>query len=218
MCAEKYKWESYIKDLPDSPLIKETWEKDFVQAVFKNISKADKVLEVGCSNGRWLRWFHKQYRSDVYGVDNDSAGFKQDNIIKFKLGNAKQLSYEDESFDLVFSMGLVEHFNKKDKLQILKEQIRVLKKGGYLICQAPLLSLSLNYIYMKIAYDLRKGTKHLRTTKRELNNYLKELNLKILFSQPTGCLRETTLFKKIRRIRIFNKLFATEILIIGQKR
>lgn len=40
-----------------------------------------------------------------------------------------------KSFDLVFSVGVIEHF--KDPIPIIKEQTRVLKKGGFLIIDVP---------------------------------------------------------------------------------
>ena len=215
----KQNWSSYIQDLSDFPEGDSTWEKQFMQTVLSYIPKdnINKVLEVGCSNGRWLRWFNKEYKSAVFGVDNDSTGFKKDDIISFASADALNLPYDSQSFDLVFSLGLVEHFRKGDKLRILKEQCRVLKKKGYLICQTPKLDLSLNYLYMKIAYDLRQGTRHFITTPGELSRYIKELGLEIIFNSPIGCLREIEVFKKIKKVGLFSKLFSTETLIIARK-
>lgn len=216
---KKFSWESYIENLSDFPEGKNTWEKEFIDSVLLNIPKAgiSKILEVGCSNGRWLRWFSKEYKADVFGVDNESTGFRKNDIVNFSLGDARNLPYDDNFFDVVFSMGLVEHFEKKDKYQILKEQNRVLKDNGYLVCQVPYLGFCPNFIYMKYAYDWKKKTKHFRTTEKELKNYFDKLGLKIILNKYTGCLLEGSLEQKIKKFKFLNRLFATEMLIIGQK-
>lgn len=201
-------WNTYIEDLPDFPKGNVPWEPQFINAVLSNIPKQgiSKILEVGCSNGRWLRWFNREYKASVFGLDNNSTGFKNDDIIKFEIGDARKMPFKENSFDLVLSMGLIEHFKKEEKLQILREQTRVLRKGGYLVCQAPYLGFCLNYLYTKYAYDLRKGTKHFRTTNYELKRYFNDLGLRIVFDKHIGSLMRKT-----------NRLLATEILIIAQK-
>ncbi|MGA2237808.1 MAG: class I SAM-dependent methyltransferase [Candidatus Bathyarchaeia archaeon] len=32
------------------------------------------VLEIACSNGRWLRWFKRKYHANVFGIDTSLAG------------------------------------------------------------------------------------------------------------------------------------------------
>jgi ubiquinone/menaquinone biosynthesis C-methylase UbiE len=217
----KFQWETYIRGLPDFPLLTQKWEQDFVRAICKSIPRQEigNVLEVGCSNGRWLRWFSGEYGCEVWGVDNEaSVRDWGGSVVKLTNGDALNLPFKDEAFDVVISMGLVEHFSEKDKYKILEEQQRVLKDGGHLICQAPLLSyFSLNHLYVKWFYDYRKGTKHFKTTKRELENYYQKMGLKTIFSGLTGCLFESNPLKKLSRFDTFGFLFATEILIIGRK-
>jgi len=217
----KFDWRTYAKQLPDYPLLGQKWEKDFVHITCDNIPEGEigRVLEVGCSNGRWLRWFNREFGCKVWGLDKEELALEvQDGVIKFTIGNALHIPYKDGVFDAVFSLGLVEHFSEKDKYQILKEQQRVLRRGGYLICQAPLLSFfSLDYLYVKVFYDLRKGTKHFRTTKGELKDYFRKLDLRIIFSGFTGSLLEMNIVKQLSKLNIFNRLFASEILIIGKK-
>ena len=52
-------------------------------------------------------------------------------------GDTFQLPFRDESFDVVFHQGLLEHFRKPVARDLLKENIRVLKKGGYLLVDVP---------------------------------------------------------------------------------
>ena len=46
----------------------------------------------------------------------------------YVVGNALALPFNNESFDIVFSIGLLEHFD--EVLKPISEQIRVLNKGG----------------------------------------------------------------------------------------
>ncbi len=49
--------------------------------------------------------------------------------------DAYQLAFKDETFDIVYSQGLLEHF--KDPKPLLLEQKRVCKKGGFVIADVP---------------------------------------------------------------------------------
>jgi len=212
-------WTSYIKNLNIFPSGTAVWEEEFIQAVL-NIIPKDKIksaLEVGCSNGRFLHWLYKEYHCELYGIDNNPLGFKEHDIINFQLADAKNLPYKNEYFDLVFSVGLIEHFTKKERYYILKEQIRVLKKDGYLICQIPILNFSLNFLYTKLILDLIKKNRHFIVTEKEIKEYFKNFNLEILFSKHIGCIFESYIFKRLTRFNFFKHLLATEILFITKK-
>jgi len=220
---KQFDWSKHIEYLNDFPDIKMTWEKQFVLTVLNIISKdkIKKALEVGCSNGRWLRWFKKEYNCQIYGLDNNAGGFVGQDI-NFQVGDGRNMPFGDKSFDLVFSLGLVEHFIREEKIKLLKEQVRVLNNGGYLVCSMPLLSpFYLNFFYVKLNYDLRKGYKHFITTQKELEKYFKEIGLKIIFSKKYGNLMESLLGSGKADIflknKILSKIFASEILIIGKK-
>jgi len=224
MKNKSFNWSSHIDLLENFPDGKMAWEKQFVSAVLSKVPKEEikKALEVGCSNGRWLRWFNKEYRCKTFGLDNNPEGFDyKDKSIKFVTGDCRKLPFEDESFDVAFSLGLVEHFSKKDKEIIIKEQARIIKKEGYLICLVPLLSLSLNFFYVKLNYDLKKGFKHFYTSKTEIENYFENSRIKIEYSKVIGNIFESFFnigkFEFILKNKLLSKIFATEILVIGKK-
>jgi SAM-dependent methyltransferase len=191
-------WRIYIKELSDFPTFIHQWEKDLIREITSKCQrdKVRKVLEVGCSNGRWLRWFSKEYNCPVYGADNNPAGFKKRDI-NFTLADGLHLPYKNETFDIVFSLGLVEHFTIKEKNQILKEQVFVLKKGGFIICAIP--NIDFWWMYLCIRYgNIRcrggiciDGYKHFRTPREELKNYFRKLNLEILSDEFIGWLFDT---------------------------
>lgn len=144
-----------------------------------------KMLEVGCSNGRWIRWFCQEYGCEGYGIDNRAEGFKKKDV-NFILGDAFKLPFTDNSFDIVFSKGFIEHFKKPQDFMLLKEHVRVLKNKGYLICEVPNLAVSLEYLYVKYFYDFKQGYKHYIKTHRQIMSYFKKLNLQIISSKFFG--------------------------------
>lgn len=52
-------------------------------------------------------------------------------------GDTFQLPFRDETFDIVFHQGLLEHFRNAQAHALLKENIRVLKPGGFLLADVP---------------------------------------------------------------------------------
>ena len=52
-------------------------------------------------------------------------------------GDTFALPFKDESFDVVFHQGLLEHFRVPKAEALLKENLRILKKGGLLLVDVP---------------------------------------------------------------------------------
>lgn len=211
-------WSDYVVNLKDFPSLTSIWEKEMVFEVKKVIHNENisRVLEAGCSNGRWLRWFCREYTGKGYGVDTNTNGFiKKD--LNFQAGDAFNLPYRDNCFDIVLSLGLIEHFKKKDRLLVLKEQIRVLKKRGYIICEIPNLAFSLEYLWIKYAYELKQKQKHSRPqiiTEKELIQQLHLLNIQVISSKFIGWF-----FERLKIPQIFGSRFTSNnILMIGLKK
>lgn len=91
------------------------------------------MLNVGGSTGIIDNYLAQHFGS-VTGVDIDEdaiahaqENFKKDNL-KFEVGDAMNLAYEDSSFDVVISSHIYEHV--PDSKIMMKEIHRVLKTGG----------------------------------------------------------------------------------------
>lgn len=94
-----------------------------------------KVLEIGCGRGSLSSYFsernHECHLVDISkkAIEIAIEIFKKNNHdAKFYVEDAESLKFTDSSFDIVFSIGLLEHFSNPKKT--LEEQFRVLKKGG----------------------------------------------------------------------------------------
>jgi len=180
-----FKWSQYISKLNDMPKLIQSWEKELVTEIFKVMPKDKyyRILEIGCSNGRWLRWFKKHYNCETFGVDMDMAGKNMSNFI---LGNGLSLPFKNNSFDIVFSMGLIEHFSlKTQRRKLIEEHVRVAKKGFIMITH-PNTTSSLRWCYIKFALDYRLGHKHYKIAPEEMKEHFEQTKIRTLSSKFIG--------------------------------
>ena len=93
------------------------------------------VLEVGCGRGSLSSYFsengHNCTLLDISkkAIEIAKSVFESNNHSgSFFVGDAENLDFKNNTFDIVFSIGLLEHFT--DPQKTLEEQFRVLRKGG----------------------------------------------------------------------------------------
>jgi SAM-dependent methyltransferase len=125
---------------------------DLLQKV--GFSKGSHCLDLGCGIGITTMLLHKMNGGIglTVGVDQDPvlvdvAGQEYaDAILESKLqfirGDATDLEFEDESFDVVFARYLLVHL--ADPAVALREMVRVCKRGGFIIIQEP--DLTIGYL------------------------------------------------------------------------
>ena len=218
-----FSWDGYITGLSDFPSLAQKWERDFTETVRSAMaSRSDKnIIDLGCSNGRWLRYFRQEYRLQAFGLDNNPSGFTRRDL-HFVLGDIASLPFPDRAFDLVLSLGLVEHFRRKARAAILEEHVRILRPGGLLICEIPILKLSFSYVHLKYKYDYQKGYRHYRTTDRELKRKFRRLNMEIVADRYIGFFPE-----RYNRVKKFpgladwfdkSRFFSDNYLVIARKK
>ena len=137
--GEKESWLGILKFTP-------TYKK--IVKTFKSISlpKDANILDSGCGTGKLASfWLNEGY--DILGVDLSDVALaitKKKGVKTMKADILKGLPFEDNSFDLVYSDGLLEHF--VDPEPILTELFRVSSK--YVITFVPRISL------LKIIIDI----------------------------------------------------------------
>ncbi len=84
-----------------------------------------KVLEVGCANGKDFIQFLSKDRFEIWGVDLKDSGLSAEGV-NFVRGDAAELPFEDGAFDLVVTVGLLEHIEPMEKLcRVIEELERV---------------------------------------------------------------------------------------------
>jgi len=114
------------------------------------------ILEIGCGpEGRWLKCLKKELGAEIYGIDYSLIGIKSTYFAiknlnpKLILADAFHIPLKQEVFDLVFSMGVIEHYDNPE--EIIQKHIDLVKPGGIVFIQIPnLASSSVNGIINKI--------------------------------------------------------------------
>ena len=160
----------------------------------KNIKNL-KILEAGCGIGRWIIPLAKK-ENDVTGIEIEEEAIniirnnydvKNINLVR---GDIFDMPFNDEEFDLVISLGVLEHFEKKEVLQAaILEHKRVLKKNGHFLITVPyfsLIRLLFHLPFIKLVSFVRKLKKtkeyftEYRYSKKEFRKILEENNLEII--------------------------------------
>jgi len=121
-----------------------------------------KIIDVGCGFGEMCITLAKEFSNcEVVGVDlsiplldyaeSNMSGESIKNRLKFKKENVEKMSFENGSFDVVFSVNMVHWVN--EPLSMVNEIERILKPEGHLFIK-----------------DLRKSW--LGVFEKEINNAL----------------------------------------------
>lgn len=101
-----------------------------------NMKKKDKLLDIGCGRGDFLKGF-KDLGLDVHGMDCEKSDSPMLRDIKVRYADIETESFpfDAQMFDIVFSKSIIEHlFNPEN---FMKECHRVLKPGGRIIIMTP---------------------------------------------------------------------------------
>ena len=94
------------------------------------------ILDVGCGTGANLEMLSEFGNAEGVDVSSDALSFCEGRGLKqVKLGEAEALPYEDNSFDLVTGLDVVEHLD--DDRAGLNEMQRVLRTNGRALLFVP---------------------------------------------------------------------------------
>ena len=103
------------------------------------------LAEIGCTPGRWLIYFAREFGYQVSGCDSsemglaitkanlEMSGVQPSDLWLWDIEEAD--TSKTEAFDLVVSLGVVEHF--QNPLPVISNHVSMLKEGGYLVLEVP---------------------------------------------------------------------------------
>ena len=119
-------------------LFKRDIEKAALQA---DLGPGKNALDLCCGDGAVAVFLARRYHCQVTGLDFSKTGIaaarqsaraaRVDHLCRFKMGQAEEIPFADETFDVVYNFDSFIHI--KDKNRLLRECFRVLRKGGRLV-------------------------------------------------------------------------------------
>lgn len=157
-----------------------------------------RILDIGCGAGwtsQWLQQFGQVVPMDISAEALVWATKRQ--LSHCVQGNAEQLPFRNQSFDLVAGLGVIEHL--VDDQAALREMARVCRPGGWLLL------LTSAYQFLWSHHD-RANHHQRRYTATQLNHLVRAERWKLVrLSYANTCL-----FPAIATIRLFQRLTGTE--------
>lgn len=102
-----------------------------------------RYVEIGCAPGKIMSWVGRQAGVPVSGIDYSPTGAETARWLCSGLGidadirceNAMETTFQGGTFGLVFSCGLIEHF--EDPSEMIEAHIRLLAPGGTALIAIP---------------------------------------------------------------------------------
>lgn len=202
--AENF-WDNYLKNL------KPGWGP--VEKMKENAH--GNILDVGCGLGEHLR----QLRGcgNLFGIDVTNKTLetarKANPNITFIHAPAEKMPFDNNFFDLVFSIEVVEHL--KDPKIMFNEVARVLKPGGIFIFQTPNYPIKRFYDLVYYLRGLKKSLADDPTHFTKKSSFWWEDLAKKYFTVQEAYVRNILFEKKIKSIASQKRNFIGKI--IGQK-
>ena len=133
----------------------------FANKILRMSGPVSSVLELGCGTGSVLNVITRRMNANAVGVDRDPGCITtaQRNYprVTYQQGDIFNLPFKEKAFDLVYSVGLLEHFSYEDQQRLLNMHASYAKR--YVALMVPADSWVMNSIlYFNKRVLKRSGT------------------------------------------------------------
>jgi 2-polyprenyl-3-methyl-5-hydroxy-6-metoxy-1,4-benzoquinol methylase len=131
-----------IRDAPARGYIYKQRLSLFDRRLLGLVGKNRKVLDIGCGEGT-LALACAKNKNEVVALDISSVAVqlaesrKGDLPARFAVGDARNLNFPDNSFDVIICKDVIEHIPQRDLIIHLEEVKRVLKEDGFYLLYTP---------------------------------------------------------------------------------
>ena len=90
-----------------------------------------KILDVGGSSGEFSKYISENFNCEIINLDPSPV----DPVWKTVTSSADDIPFDDETFDVIFFRGVLEHIEPSLQLKSIKEIYRIMKKDaiGYFV-------------------------------------------------------------------------------------
>ena len=152
---------------------------------FENKRNTNRILDIGCGHGFFLE-VAKERGWEVYGTELSDKAIEdcENKGIQMHKGPIHEDTFEENTFDVVVSIEMIEHINYPT--DYVKTIQRILRKGGQCYITTPNFNSLLRY-YLKDKYDVIEYPNHLcYYTKKTISSLFKEHGLHPINIKTTG--------------------------------
>ncbi|MBM3253800.1 MAG: class I SAM-dependent methyltransferase [Candidatus Omnitrophica bacterium] len=108
-------------------MIREVYFASIFSNCVKNFLKGGRVLEAGCGSAKILEKLGKGYIRVGCDISHNAVMSARKRCKNLIICDIKKLPFRDDSFDLIFNQGVMEHFDDAETINILTEFKRVSK-------------------------------------------------------------------------------------------
>lgn len=127
-----YWWENYYKNL-----------SAYINSI-TSLNNFNSVLEAGCGSGKSTILLNKKIHKTLLDISKDALNYAKYTANKFNikninfiLGNIFSMPFKKDKFDLVWNIGVIEHYKLSEIKLIIEEMSRVCKKNGVIAIGIP---------------------------------------------------------------------------------
>lgn len=194
------------------------FNSEFIDDITEN------VLDVGVTSDDQAlsaNFFEEQFpdKKKIIALSDQSALFleKQYPGLVFKQGDARQLPFEDNSIDVVFSSAVIEHVGSEDnQLKMISECYRVCRKGVFITTPNRWFPID-PHTSLPLIHWLPKRWHRLLLKKFGYDFFSHEKNLNLLNKKTIMRLCENIQIKKISIKKIKTLGWTSNLMIIIRK-
>jgi len=109
----------------------------------KYVQPGDRFLEIGCAPGKMLAWVAAELQAQVSGLDYSEKGLATARRLfdalkltaDFRCEDLRQTTFPAASFDVVTSVGVIEHFD--DPRGVVLDHLKLVRPGGTALMMVP---------------------------------------------------------------------------------
>ncbi len=141
-----------------------------VELALNECRGGERVLEVGFGTGLTFLNLHEMY-GEIHGIDLTADVQAVQSVFEplgirpqLRQGSVLELPYEENTFDTVLLISILEHLKPQELLQAMREIRRVLKPGGQMVYGVPVERPLMVFLFRLLGHDIRQ--EHFSTEKQ----------------------------------------------------
>lgn len=143
---------------------------DYLTKYLEGIPESAKILDAGCGEGVLV----EKYREMGYNITGLDLNYSSEHVTK---GDLLNMPFEDEAFDIVLCLDVIEHLNFQDQVPALREMHRILKEDGTVLLAIPNLAhFASRLSFLFTGSLIRTSTVARHRGDRPINEYLKMIS------------------------------------------